>query len=146
MGIAGSTARLLFKEHKYKPLPQAIHLLGRQTIHLGFDETSKLLNSEDITPRAIRPRRDGQTLEGKHKQELGSDHIDDSTFFEMLGVQTIHAIDHSDYEGADIIVDLTGDVPEHLHDTADFIFDGSVMDNIFDPAAALRNVSRILKP
>ena len=63
MGIAGSTARLLFKEHKYKPQPQAIHLLGRQTIHLGFDETSKLLNSEDI-PQAFQKtccRQYGQT-------------------------------------------------------------------------------------
>ena len=70
----------------------------------------------------------------------------DATFFKMLGVKNIWAIDHSDYEGAEVIANLNQPLPENLYGIADFIFGGSVCDNVFDPAMYLRNVSRMLKP
>lgn len=59
---------------------------------------------------------------------------------------TFHALDVSDYEGADIICDLNLPLPQQLCGIADFIFDGSCLDNIFDPANALRSFSKLLRP
>jgi hypothetical protein len=45
----------------------------------------------------------------------------------------------SPYEGAEIIHDLNRPVPDKLKESADFIVDGSTLDNVFDPAMVLRN-------
>jgi hypothetical protein len=52
----------------------------------------------------------------------------------------------SDYEKADIVCNLEDPLPEELRGCADFVFDGGSLDNIFNPAAALQNMSRMLRP
>jgi hypothetical protein len=56
------------------------------------------------------------------------------------------ALDHSDYEGAEIIHDLTAPIPAHLNGCADFILDGSTLDNVFDPAMVISNFAGMLRP
>lgn len=56
------------------------------------------------------------------------------------------ALDASPYEGAEIIHDMCLPIPNKLRGCADFIFNGSCLDNIFDPAQALRNISAMLRP
>lgn len=72
--------------------------------------------------------------------------LTDASFFAGLGVTDIDAIDHSDFEGANIILDICREVPQHLEAQFDLIYNGSVMDNIFAPATAIQNVSRLLRP
>ncbi len=52
----------------------------------------------------------------------------------------------SDREKADFIFDLAHGVPDDLLGRFDFIYNGSVLDNVFDPATCIRNVARMLKP
>jgi SAM-dependent methyltransferase len=59
---------------------------------------------------------------------------------------TIHYMDQSDYEGAEIIWDLGNPVPTHWDETYDFIYDGGSLDNMFNPAQAMMNFTRMLKP
>src|SRR5690606_6136172 len=73
-------------------------------------------------------------------------YIRDDEFFQLLGLPKIKALDVSDYEGADIVHDLTIPIPKQLESSADFILGGSTLDNVFDPAAVLRNIARLLKP
>lgn len=68
----------------------------------------------------------------------------DSEFFSSLGIDRFDVLDISDYEGANIVLDLSEELPAHLHGCFDFILNGSCLDNIFDPVAALRNISRML--
>jgi SAM-dependent methyltransferase len=58
----------------------------------------------------------------------------------------VEAIDVSGYEGAEIVHDLSNPVPDHLHAQFDFVFDGSTLDNVFDPVATLRNIADLLAP
>ena len=58
----------------------------------------------------------------------------------------VHCMDQSDYEGADIIWDLGYPVPDELHGRFDFIYDGGCLDNMFNPAQAIMNFTRMLKP
>ena len=74
------------------------------------------------------------------------DAISDSALFRLLGVPKIKALDHSDYENADIIHDLTQPVPPELCGCADFIADGSTLDNTFDPATVIINFAKMLRP
>jgi SAM-dependent methyltransferase len=79
-------------------------------------------------------------------RQASPSNIRDDAFFRLLGVPKIKAIDVSDYEGADIVHDLTTPLPKELEESADFILDGSTLDNVFDPALTLRNIGRHLKP
>lgn len=143
MGIDPHHALLIIREHAYRPLPETVHMIGRQTVRLTPDRMMELCRSCGVTPENITPRFDRETRLAK--QTGATDYITDETFFKMLGVENILAIDHSDYEGADIILDLNKPIPEEYHETVDFVFGGSVCDNVFDPAMYLRNISALLK-
>ena len=142
MTISCILTRVLVEEHKHIPLPKEIHLLGRQTIMPSIEQINSIFKEVGVVPKKIIPTYDTATCQASNDRR----HISDSTFFEIFGVESVRAIDHSDFEGADIVFDLIGDVPPQHVSSADFIFDGSVMDNIFDPASAMRNIAKILRP
>jgi hypothetical protein len=59
-----------------------------------------------------------------------------------LGINTFHALDVTDYEGADIVLDLGEPIPEKYCGNYDFIYNGSCLDNMFNPGVALMNLSK----
>lgn len=93
---------------------------------------------------AFRPIDGDLLLIGRQSIELSKQ--TDNEFFASFSPARFHALDVSDYEGADIIHDLNEPLPAGLHGTADFIFDGSCLDNIFDVAIAMRSLSKLLRP
>ena len=144
MGITLFHAEMIVREHSFKPLPKTVHLLGRQTVLFNETTALALLSKYGIDSDSIVIEYDTSTVGAQVASENG--YITDTTFFRMLGVENIYAIDHSDYEGAEIIVDLNRPIPESIESVADFIFGGSVLDNIFDPATYIKNVNRLLRP
>ena len=72
--------------------------------------------------------------------------ISDDSFFRLFSNATDHCLDVSHYEFAEIVHDLCQAVPENLYEQFDFIFNWSCLDNIFDPATAMKNMSRMLRP
>jgi SAM-dependent methyltransferase len=63
-----------------------------------------------------------------------------------LGNQRVKALDHTRYEGAEVVHDLTKRVPWKLKGKSDFIVGGSTLDNCFDPAVVLQNYTDLLRP
>jgi hypothetical protein len=143
MTISGVVARFLAEEHKYKSLPKEVHLLGRQTIQVSLDEIYGIFSDTKIVPQKVEAEFDTMTRQAVQGDSAS---ISDTTFFKLFGVESVRAVDHSDFEGADIVFDLTGNLPKQYENCASLIFDGSVMDNLFDPAAAMHNVVRMLRP
>ncbi len=74
--------------------------------------------------------------------------VDSYVFFKMLGFSEVHAVDYSDYEGADIIFDLNskGALPEELNGTFDYVINGGTIEHVFDIATAMANISQMIKP
>ena len=72
--------------------------------------------------------------------------IDEVDFFKILGFGEVQSLDISDYEGADIILDLcSDDLPDDLVDAYDYIIDGGTLEHAFNTAKALANISKMLK-
>jgi len=73
--------------------------------------------------------------------------IHQKTFFQMLGFspENVHALDVSNYEGADIVHDLNTPVPESLREQFDFVFDGGVTEHVFSIKDALFNAASLVK-
>lgn len=91
----------------------------------------------------------GQRLLTLGRQDVCLAHADgrqwtDREFFARLGIERFDVLDISGYEGANIVQDLTAELSPALCGRYDFVLNGSCLDNCFDPAAALRNISRLL--
>ena len=72
--------------------------------------------------------------------------ISDHALLSIAGVKNISSLDISDYEGAEVIHDITKPVPKSLVNAFEFVCDGGTSDNVFDPAISLRNLAAITKP
>jgi len=146
MGLTIDTVEAIFREHRYQPIEGDVLLIGRQTVYFTPSEILALMKTHNIASRLSQEELviDKQTLSRRKttKNEL----ISDTSLFRMLGAQSVRALDHSGYEGAEVIHDLTKPLPAHLHNIADFIVDGSTLDNTFDPAMTIKNYSALLRP
>src|SRR5262249_13343949 len=139
-------AQILIREHAWKPIRGDIFLLGRQTMLFNRREAIGIIEEcgVPVAKDAVDTGLDRQTVAAQMHKD--AEFIRDSDFFSLLGVPEVRCLDHSDYEGADLIHDLNVPIPKSLEGVADFILDGSTLDNVFDPATALKNITRMLKP
>ncbi|MBM3646946.1 MAG: methyltransferase domain-containing protein [Alphaproteobacteria bacterium] len=139
MAITRHLAELILHEHRFRPIRGDALLLGRQEVFMTPDEAQALVAQVGLN------QAKGAFIDyDKHPSHHGQ--ISDASFFSLFCDATVRACDVSDYEGAEIIFDLTQGVPDSLIGRFDFIYNGSVFDNVFDPAACMRHVARMLKP
>lgn len=141
MGLVAPVAELLCAEHKFKPIGGDILFIGKQTTYLNEGSLNFLLNHYQITPP-----QDFSIEIDRQTRGAGDHLITDKCLMKALGVDSLSFLDISDYEGAEIIHDMSSPIPEELSDRFDFIFNGSCLDNIFNPQVALRNMAKMLKP
>lgn len=140
MGISPSDAKAIIREHAYRPITGDVVVLGRQTMFFTPADAAKMMLENSVTPAATAASQD-RTVAG-----AGQDFVTDDTFFRMLGVPRVIGLDHSDYEGAELIHDLNAPLPASMEGVADFILDGSTLDNLWAPSTALQSMARMLRP
>ena len=144
--IVPTLARMLIREHTYKPIKGRVLTLGRQTIGLTYEQFLDLLKQENffVSSQALQEvkiKHDDLTRAGKE-----TDFISDDLFFGLLGIEKVNVMDVSDYEGADIIHDLNKPIPPSLEGQFDFIIDGGTFDHLIDLRMAFENVVKLLTP
>jgi hypothetical protein len=142
MAIFAQTARVLISEHKNKPITGTVLLIGRQSVFLTPEGALELLHEEGVAPRqGYFVELDTSTVASA---EQGC--ITDRSFLSMLTDAKVTSLDVSPYEGADVVHDLNEPLPQQLYHIADFILNGSCLDNLFDPATAMKSLSKMLRP
>ncbi len=140
MAITRHLFRLLIQEHLHKPIVGKVLLLGRQTVHLTPNDAYAVLSEFKLSPHPLaKIELDVNTATGR-----SYGFISDKSLFSLLTAAEVLAVDQSSYEGADVILDLCGPIPPEYEGKFDFIYNGSVLDNLFDPAGAMRNVTRLM--
>jgi hypothetical protein len=142
MAIPAPLAEFILLEHARRPLGPSILSLGRQTILFDSATLYRLLDACGISRISNRVALDTVTTEARLSIERSF--ITDDSFYRAFARASYEVMDVTGYEGATIIRDLSQAVPSELIDRFDFIFNGSVLDNIFDPAAALRHTTQML--
>jgi SAM-dependent methyltransferase len=140
MAITRHLAELILAEHSFRPIRGDVLLLGRQLVVMTPDEAQALVEKAGIkiSPHA---RIDYDKTPHPFSKKL----ISDASFFSLFTDAVVKASDVSDYEGAEIVFDLSDSIPSSLNRAFDFIYNGSVLDNVFDPAACIRNISKMLR-
>jgi hypothetical protein len=144
MGIAPYLAEAIIREHRFRPITGDVLLLGRQTMQFSPEDAAAMIRAEGLVPAPLAP--DDDLLDRRTVAAHGKRYIRDDAFFRLLGVERVRALDHTGYEGAELIHDLNRPIPDNLAEIADFMLDGSTLDNLFSPAMGLQNMTRLLRP
>jgi SAM-dependent methyltransferase len=148
MGIGPAIVTALIREHLYKPIRGDVQIIGRQTVYFTPRDIIDLFAANGIDTAGVDVNAielDRRTVDRRAKFADAA-LISDAALFKLFGVGKVAALDHSDYEKADIIHDLRTPLPANLHRTADLVVDGSTLDNVFTPSIVLQNYSRLLRP
>lgn len=142
VGFFPISTEVILQEHKFRPITGRALMIGRQNTGLSPDEVKRML-----ARNGIPLLRDDFEIEKNAIHVTGREgEITDRAFFAAFSDCTVEAIDISDYESAEIVHDMSVPIPDHLKGQFDFIFDGSSLDNIFNVATAMQNISDLLKP
>jgi hypothetical protein len=143
MGLSYQMIDAIGREHAYRPITGDVLFIGRQAVPMTPAGLATKLREHCRIVDETKIEIDRFTSDrNKHYAEQASDR----SIFRALGVNRVKAVDVSPYEGAEVIHDLNQPLPDSLRGTADFIVDGSVLDNVFDPAMGLRNLTEMLRP
>jgi SAM-dependent methyltransferase len=145
MGLAVYMLEGILREHRYRAIRGSVVQIGRQTVELLVPDMISLFMGHGLPLNIFRDgvvEIDRKTLQARQK---GLRFISDRTFFGALGAAEVHAVDHSDFEGADIIHNMNEPIGASLEGITDLIVDGSTLDNVHDPALVLMNYNRMLR-
>ena len=113
---------------------KTLAMMGKQYISLEMDPFLSIIRELGYPyDRALAERISSQK------------EIDSCDFFKMLGFQEVHAVDYSEYEGADIIFDLNDPLPDSLKGSFDYVINGGTLEHVFDIAKAMENMSGMVK-
>lgn len=115
-------------------------------MELTVPEMRKLFEHYGLSLDNVRDEEIEIDRQTTQVRQTGASYVSDHALFTALGAAEVHAVDHSDFEGADIIHDMNRPIGPALESIADLILDGSTLDNVHDPAMALMNYNRMLRP
>lgn len=144
MGLCGPAFDAIGREHAYRSITGDVLFIGRQTTYFTATDLIRRLGDYGHQVDSSVIEFDQRTV----NRRTAGEYVTDRSIFRALGVPAnrIKALDVSPYEGAEVIHDLNRPLPWRLRRTADFIVDGSTLDNVFNPAQALLNLDALLRP
>lgn len=142
MGIARGAARLLLKEASVNPFTGSVLQLGRQDIHFNRRDFEHWADLHNVSVAGTEFQISNK---GDRTDTGNTGDIDDVRFFQLLGFSLVQSLDKSDYENADIILDLNLPVSREFHEKFDVIFDGGTMEHCFNTPQLLQNLFSMLK-
>jgi len=111
--------------------------LGRQDLVAGYPVLESILKQFDCWPSDLSSE--------SFRDSFGPDARFGDALFKYIGAQQVSFLDASDFEGADVIHDLNLPVPEHMKQTYDAIYDGGLLEHVFNAPAAFKSCMEILK-
>jgi SAM-dependent methyltransferase len=156
MGIGIDNATLIARSVRKFGCTGRLLQLGRQNVHLTSWQFLDLLLREGFASRELGDivlRHDIGRFAAANEYfrtdlEAGGEaekFLNDKMFFHAFGLEA-YSCDIAPYENPDYLVDLTGDARGVISERFDVVYNGGTLEHIFDPAACLRNIHRLLKP
>lgn len=104
-----------------------------------FKDTVMLGRQENHLPPRVT-----LTLASK-KNDVKNDRYIEWIFEDTLQADSISSLDNSNYEGATHIADMSEALPDELAGCFDTVFDGGVLEHIYNVPQALKNISKLCR-
>jgi SAM-dependent methyltransferase len=128
MGVDSCVLEAILKACKYTPSNGDVLTLGRQGVHISFENISQIARQYGVeVPRSVV---------GTYCENL---------LTHLLNAKTVTSLDNSSYENATIIHDMNSPVERYLYNKFDFILDGGTIEHIFNIPQVCQNVIDLLK-
>lgn len=119
----------------YVNTDSSILMLGVQKILIDYDSFEKSINRIGITYDEVL----WSDIKNGNKKT-----IDTFQFFKVFGYNDVHALDISNYEGADILLDLNEKLPDK-HRTFDFVMNIGTLEHVYNVATAMKSICELTK-
>ena len=148
MGLGRHAVEAIAREHMHRKVDGDVLMIGRQTVYFSGEDLLSVLREVGVDLKGVDPNTievDKETIDRRAKHASRA-LVSDRGLFRALGARSVLALDHSAYEGAEVIHDLRYPLPQALNGIADFIVDGSTLDNVFTPSVTLANYAALLRP
>jgi SAM-dependent methyltransferase len=141
MGLSKAGLKIFLREAQRRPFSGRLLTLGRQDAHFDYAFVERAAREFGL---GLKPP---DHIELSHKPELAeAGRVSDRTLFRALGFSECLSTDYSDFEGADVVLDLNRpDTPEELRDRFDVVFDGGTMEHVFHVPNALAHICRSVR-
>jgi len=138
MGVMSGLAKdFIINKNSYKFQGNLV-TLGEQTIFLLPNQVHEI-NGSDATKLKIELKDNLSGIKDDIK------YISSDSFFKICGAQDVRSLDISSYQKAGVIFDLNkSKLPKNLYSSADFIFDGSTIEHIFNMKNVMNNLNNLL--
>jgi len=144
MGLHKEASKMMLLENLHKPIRGRVLLVGKSTVVIEATEVDSLLESFELPPCTKNLKlRDSITKASQH-----GFWIDDVELLTTVfpGITHIDVGDISDYEGANLLLDMNQPINLETTPRYDFIYDSSVLDNVWNPSQMITNLSQLLRP
>jgi SAM-dependent methyltransferase len=136
MAITETAARLFIRARLSGVNFDRTLVVGRQLLAVSPLQLRRLLKSAGLTDVSM----------SDWLSELGQWPSYSEPFFRALGARELVSLDNSDYEQADLILDLNQPIPDDLQGRYDLVVDGGSLEHVFDFLQALRNLMNMVTP
>lgn len=141
MGISLNTASILARELADVPRQGRVLTLGVQGVEGDLASVRRVLSENGLSPRPLAAEDVVYDARTQFSRSLHQ-----STFFKLLGYETVESVDLFTAEEPTYVLDLNDPVPEAMWGQFDLVYDGGTLEHIFDIRQALANVVRLVKP
>ena len=129
MGLTTEIFAFLCQAHSQGTSFERVATIGRQTNYVDIARTKTFLPD---FPFVV----DGVSYDSEYSEEL---------LAVVLGAKKVDVIDYSDYEGANIVLDMNLPVPRSLLGNYDVVINGGSLEHIFNLPMALMNCMKMLR-
>jgi SAM-dependent methyltransferase len=141
MGLTALHLEILAEEAKARPFSGSVVTCGVLDSNITFASLWQAASDKGISLQRTRPR-----LSPNPGQYPGGC-LHSACVLESLGFDVVRAMDASDFEGAEILLDLNqAETPKELVGVADVILEGGTLEHVFHSPHAMRHLTRMVKP
>jgi hypothetical protein len=142
MGLNIQALKILFEENSHREISGDVLLIGKSTVAISRKNLDKFfringlnLSTDQFLHKDLSTKRSSNVFD-----------VDDVELLQKMfpKINKIDILDISPIEGANIVADLNKPIDEKLKFKYDFIYDSSVLDNVFNPAQMIENVAQLL--
>jgi len=141
MGLTALHLEILAEEAKKRPFSGDAITCGVLDSNITFASLWQTALDKGISLRKTRPR-----LSPNEGQYVGGC-LHSAFVLESLGFDEVRTMDTSDFEGAEILLDLNqAETPKELVGLADLILEAGTLEHVFHSPHAMRHLTRMVKP
>jgi SAM-dependent methyltransferase len=145
MGMLKRHIHLLAMERQRHPVRGRVLTLGQQSVYATLPKVRKILQNRGVPMATLPEGFDTTNKIPAWKGTWWGRNTNAQTVLSLMGAKEIVVTDASDYEGAELLLNLNDPIPDNLTEQFDVILDIGTLEHLFDVPTALANLVKMLK-